>query len=471
MRIARLSLAAALLGVGLAATAYGQEDTATPVLRQPISAQQAAYEFDRFIAFGGAAASPGDQPPVPGKSGTAATNGQGKQAETAPMEAALSEEAKPEEQEPENKCRWCQNGKLADPWKLPEPHCVKNAGFDIGGWVQSGILSNAYGAPSNGPLGFNTLPDFNLHQLWMYAERKPDTTKNCFDWGARIDYIYGVDGPDTQAFGDQTWDYGWNSSSSYGSAIPQFYVELAYCDWSIKGGRFFTPIGYEVIPATGNFFFSHSYQIYYAEPFTHTGFIVTRKISEKLSAFGGWVDGWDSGFANDNAESTFLGGITATLNKKVTLGWALTAGDWGNGKVSTDGDIYMNTICLTYKPNDKWTYVLHHDLGSNTNNPNGDASWYGIGQYVIRKINDCWSAGGRLEWFDDPQGVRVVPGNEGSYYEATLGLNYKPHANVVLRPEVRWDWFAGDAAPGNLPFNNGQSNNQFAGGFDMIVTF
>ena len=378
------------------------------------------------------------------------------------------------EESGEKKCRWCCCGKLGDPWKLPEPCFVKEAGFDVSGWVQSGILTNSHGAGSNGPLGFNNLTDFNLHQGWIYAERKTDTEKNCFDWGGRVDYVFGVDGPDTQAFGDQSWDYGWNSSSRYGSAIPQLYLDLAYGDWSIRGGHFYTPMGYEVVPAPTNFFYSHSYEMYYAECFTHTGFVVTRKVNDKLTVSGGWVDGWDSGFENRNNASNFLGGATLTFSEKASLGWVLTAGDWGDGTVANTGDIYMNSFVFTYKPNDKWTYVFQHDLGSNTNNPNGDAQWYGIGQYLIRKINDCWSAGGRLEWFSDEDGVRVVPGNAGSYFEATVGLNYKPHANLVLRPELRWDWYDGDVAfPAlvNHPFNDGRSDSQFAGGFDMILTF
>lgn len=372
----------------------------------------------------------------------------------------------------ENKCRWCCCGQLADPWTLPKPCVFKQLNIDIGGWVQSGIFTNSHGASTNGPLGFNNLTDFNLHQLWMYTERKTNTDENCVDWGGRIDYVFGVDGPDTQAFGDQSWDYGWDSSSRYGSAIPQIYLELAFGDWSVKGGRFYTLIGYEVVPATGNFFYTHSYQMYYAEPFTHTGFIVTRKISDNLSVSGGWVDGWDSGFSNDNKESTFLGGVTATLSEKSTLAWALTTGDWGNGAVSSVGNLYMNSFVYTYKPNDKWTYVFQHDLGVNTDNPAGDAHWYGITQYLIRQINDCWAAGARIDWFRDEDGVRVVAGNRGSYFEATLGLNYKPHANFLLRPEIRWDWYDGSvAAADNRPFNDGRSNSQFGAGFDMIFTY
>jgi hypothetical protein len=379
-----------------------------------------------------------------------------------------------EEEEPKDTCRWCHHGKLGEAWTLPQPHVLKDSGITASGWVESGFFTNAYGAGLNGPLGFDNLTGFNLHQMVGVLEKKTDTEKKCWDLGGRVDYMFGIDGPDSQAIGDRSWDFGWNSSPDYGSAIPQMYLELAFGDWSIKGGRFWTPVGYEVVPATGNFFYTHSYTCFYGEPFTHTGFQVTRKINDKLSVFGGWVDGWDSGWANRDGADTFLGGVNLNLSKKTTLAWALTAGHWGTGAAfagANQGNIYMNSIVLTHKFNDKWTYVLQHDLASNSDNPAGDAQWYGINQYLLRKINDCWSAGGRLEWFRDNDGVRVVPGNAGNYFEATLGVNYKPHSNFLVRPEIRWDWYDGTIAAGNHPFNNGNSDNQFSGGLDMIVTF
>jgi hypothetical protein len=373
----------------------------------------------------------------------------------------------------EKKSRWCRCGEMGDPWTLPKLCALEEAGINVSGWIQGGVMTNNHGASRNGPLGFNNLTDLNLHQMWIYAERKTDTEKNDIDLGGRVDYVFGADGPDTQAFGDQSWDYGWNNASGrYGSAIPQAYADVAFGDWTIRAGRFYTPTGYEVVPATGNFFYSHSYAMYYAEPFTHTGVLATRKINDKLTVSGGWVDGWDSGFENRNKASLFLGGATLTFSEKASLAWVLSAGDWGNGSVGNTGDIYMNSLVFNYKVTEKWTYILQHDLGCNSNIPNsGDTYWYGINQYLLRKINDCWSAGARLEWFRDEDGVRVVAGNPGSYYEATLGLNYKPHANFLLRPELRWDWYEGAVANGNHPFNDGKSDSQLAAGCDLIFTF
>ncbi len=376
----------------------------------------------------------------------------------------------------ESSCRWCRCGTLADPWTLPQPAALADRNITVGGWLTGGIYGNQWGDPNNGPIGFRNVGDgFTADQLWIFAERKTDTEGGGWDIGGRVDYLFGADGPDTQAFGDQGWDYGWNSARDYGSAIPQMYVEVAYNDLTIKGGRFFTLIGYEVVPATQNFFYSHSYSMYYAEPFTHTGMLATYKVSDRLSVSGGWVNGWDEGWTGKNGGSQFLGGVTLTLSEKATLTWATTAGQIGTGAAfngAAVGDVYMNSIVFNWAMNDKWTYVFQHDLGSNYSTGAADSQWYGVSNYLIRKINDCWSFAGRIEWFQDPQGARISGGdNPGNYYEVTGGFNYKPHANITIRPELRYDWYNAFAGAASQPFNDGRESTQLSGGLDVIFTY
>ena len=53
-------------------------------------------------------------------------------------------------------------------------------------------------------------------------------------------------------------------------------------------------------------------------------------------------------------------------------------------------------------------------------------------------------------------------GNAGDYYELTFGLNYKPHANITIRPEMRYDWYEGNVASGSRPV---QQRRQLQPGF------
>ena len=100
-------------------------------------------------------------------------------------------------------------------------------------------------------------------------------------------------------------------------------------------------------------------------------------------------------------------------------------------------------------------------------------------------INPCWSANLRVEWLRDDDGARiagpasVIPplrtfdgyGFAGDFYNVTCGLNWRPHPNLIVRPELRWDWYDGLAGPTGLPFDSGNGDDQFTFGVDAIVTY
>jgi hypothetical protein len=375
-----------------------------------------------------------------------------------------------------------------EPWTLQgwlEPcHC---SSIRYGGWIQAGVRTNDQGNMTqvgNVPsCGFtNDADDLHLHQLWGYIARDAERGGCDLDWGFRADFVFGADGPDTQAFGDVGWDNGWLSGGQYGSAIPQLYVEATFDQWRVVAGHFYTIIGYEVVQAPDNFFFTHSYQQYYAEPFTHTGLLVSYDINDQWSITAGYTTGWDSGFNNTSDAHTFLGGISWTSSDEFTsLAYAVNAGRWGNGKVLNDGDIYMHSVVLSQDLGNDWTVVLHHDLGINDGlaalPPGDQAEWYGLGAYVMKQINCCWSAGGRLEWLRDDDGVRVNPLGvapplaAGNYFEATAGLNWRPRTNLTVRPELRYDWFDGVGMPFDPVGGVGTANNLFTFAVDLYWTF
>jgi hypothetical protein len=362
-------------------------------------------------------------------------------------------------------CSPCSGCCLGEPWTLFGENC---RGIKMGGWISAGGYANAHGNASNGPIGMTNVGDgFTLNQLWGFID-KPVNTGGCgWDFGGRVDYVFGVDGPDTQAFGDTGWDNDWDTARDYGSAIPQLYAEIGYNDWTVKIGHFYTPMGYEVVQATGNFFYSHAYTHHWGEPFTHSGALATYGGFDNWTFYGGWTAGWDTGFEDGGDASTFLGGASYSMCDDVTVSYMLNAGDWGtvNG-----GDIYMHSIVMELALLENLTWIIQNDLGVQSDVPGRDRHWGGVNQYMIYEINDCWSLGGRIEWFNDRDGSRGI-GPAGSYYNLTGGVNWRPHANLVFRPEVRYDWFDGQAAAGNLPYNGGQDEDQFSGGFDVVFTF
>ena len=48
-------------------------------------------------------------------------------------------------------------------------------------------------------------------------------------------------------------------------------------------------------------------------------------------------------------------------------------------------------------------------------------------------------------------------------------MNWTPSSNVIVRPEIRYDWFDGGVA--RQPFGDGQNDHQFLIGLDAIVRF
>ncbi len=338
-------------------------------------------------------------------------------------------------------------------------------GISAGGWSQFGYHSKAL------PL-FNSRPEeFQLHQMWLYAEKAIDTSSG-FDIGGRIDYVYGTDGPDTQAFGiaNDHWDNDWDNgpdNSGYGHALPQVYLEAGYCDLSVKVGHFFTLIGYEVVAAPDNFFYSHAYTMYNSEPFTHTGALFTYEIGEDLTTYAGYTMGWDSGF-EDNGDA-FLGGASMAVSDNVKLTYAATGGRFSkafpDGALSERG--YMHSIVSDVTITDKIQYIGQSDI-LRTKDAAGNIvrDTVGLNNYLIYTMTDCLALGTRFEWYN-PQNAGGTYQNQPNIYAFTFGANIKPHANVLIRPEIRWDTISGNA-DGILEDND---DDQTTFGIDTIFLF
>ena len=309
-------------------------------------------------------------------------------------------------------------------------------GITIGGWASSG-----YHTASNGL--FNNRPDeFALHQGWLYAERAASSDN---PFGFRVDLMYGIDAGDTQAFGNNPgrWDFqnGFDHGA-YGWAIPQAYGEVALGDWSVKVGHFYTLIGYEVVTAPDNFFYSHAITMYNSEPFTHTGVIASGPLGENVELYGGWTAGWDTGFDQVLDGSSWLGGASLTLTDDVTFTYISTAGNFGDRSQGLNG--YSHSLVCDMSISDNLNYVIQSDLlrvqGTGEDN-------IGINQYLLYSVNDCLGLGVRMEWWKaddntgyDYGGQSAAPISSTSYYALTGGINYRPTANWILRPEYRYDW-------------------------------
>jgi hypothetical protein len=377
------------------------------------------------------------------------------------------------------------------PWKLPQLCFFQSRGIDVGGWIEQGITFNAQrpGDGFNGPIGLNDRDrEYMLNQAWLYFV-KPTKTDGCgWDLGGRVDVVYGEDWRFGQSVGLE--DRIDNHNQYYGLILPQFYGEVAYNDLTVKFGHFATFSSYEVVPPPFNFFYSHSYlSMGYFDPVLVTGVQTEYKLNDRITLINGVNNGWQV-FQDPTNTWDYLGGIKwATEDKRATLSMMLDAGR-EIGFTGVHERTSLINVC-TYRLNDRLQYASQYTVGQEDGGsvvrPGRNAPWYGSEQMLIYKLNPKLSAGVRYEWVRDQEGSRIAgignlletdkgwlgqPGFAGSFQDLSLGLNYRPNGNIVVRPELRWDWYDGPANPaGQLPFNDFQSRNQMTAAMDLLVTF
>lgn len=359
----------------------------------------------------------------------------------------------------------------------------------VRGWLDGGFMGNSGnpGSKFNGP--YNAVDRANeamFNQAYLIAERTLPTD-GAFGVGGRVDLLYGEDFFLAQSIGWEIQPNGqnrWNSGEYYGLAMPQLYAEFGTQELSLKLGHFYTVVGYEGVPAVGNFFYSKAYSYQFAGPFTEWGGLASWKPTKNLEVIGGLVNGWNIVDSAVNAVN-FLG-KARLQNDPNTLAasFAIITGDQFSNVAllptvaNTTANRTRYSLILEARPSDRWEYVFHQWLGTQADGAplGGTALWAGIDQYLYYSVSEKWKAGARFEWFNDVEGTRVglnrpsnpnKPPLPGNYFSLTVGPNYLPTENLLIRPELRWDFYDGSA----LPYNDGTKTQQLMLGFDVILKF
>ena len=144
--------------------------------------------------------------------------------------------------------------------------------------------------------------------------------------------------------------------------------------------------------------------------------------------------------SNDTVGVVGYGGPEQTT---ATLGGAPGAspGNWRDGV----------NIVYNHKFTDKFNSYLQGDYGHEDNAflsdgaTQANAEWYAAGLWLLYDFTDKVELAFRQDYLKDRNGSRTgatfgLPvGVTPELYSSTLTLNYKPIANLQVRPEVRWD--------------------------------
>ena len=385
---------------------------------------------------------------------------------------------------------------------------VEDKRIEFGGWVNGGATYNPRQSDGfNGPVAFADQANrFQLNQLNLFLQRSVISETNKWDFGGRFDFLFGTDAVFTQAFGVPVFDVNtgellnrnnWDlhlccsSSRTYGIALPQAYLEahvpIGKNGLNIKAGHFYSPTGFETVPAPDNFFYTRAYSFNAGEPFTHTGLQANYAVNKNWavlgsavtgSATGGWDGGWDKQLGNWSG----IAGFTWNSDNRATS--LNVTGTYGETSAHSSESWAMYNIVLQHKINPKTLLVLHHVHGfangvllNNQKYANvvKDTQWMGVVTHLYYDLTENISFGFRGEWFRDRDGFRNpspfrvaaathivngVPisyaGNLSSvtiapadYYAATVGINWKAAKTVglqwnsmkklTIRPNIRYD--------------------------------
>src|SRR5207248_4834865 len=185
----------------------------------------------------------------------------------------------------------CKLADLGEACKLWKP-CCEDSQWSANGWLAQSYVWNPYQPNDkfNGPVTWtDRANDYQMNELW-YGFGRVTKTEGCgFDWGMRVDAFYGTNYRwDTSA----GFESHWGNGQFYGLVVPNSYAELVYNNWTVKAGRFISPVGYYTVGTAQNFFPVIPYTYQYGEPFTHTGVWAQNKLSDQWTVGGAVTHGW-----------------------------------------------------------------------------------------------------------------------------------------------------------------------------------
>ena len=378
------------------------------------------------------------------------------------------------------------------------------------GWLQNSYTYNALGTPHNG-LNFGVNPN-NLANRWMGNQyylivERPLEQGDKISLGYRVDNLFGNDWLFNHMHGLNETTFKPNSFNGYDPA--QFYAEIhlpgviSKGGTDIKGGRFYTILGYEVVPAVGRPLLSVPMMFNYGQPFTHFGMLATTHVNDQINWYNGTVNGYDR-WVNANYKWGYLGGFTWTSkDTKASLAVSYTAGPneypsfprasdpiylFGTSPIGFMGGQknpsyagnwrFEATEVFSYKWTDTFTQVMESDQGHEPRvpgwGPNGTpatSDWYSFGNWFLWQMykkddRDILTGVWRSEWFRDVHGIRTGTGKTDNFFEMTVGMIYKPKPWLWVRPEARYDW-----AQWTHPYDDGTRNSQFTLGVDAILLY
>ena len=347
----------------------------------------------------------------------------------------------------------------------PEPpKNIENSGpsqttpsrLNFSGWIDGSFTASS-ARSSNRPMGWNDeANEFLFQQIFFRLEKSLNTDDHAPSFGWRSDWLYGSDYFYTRT--QRPIFYNSNRPDHYGwdpvEFFAQAYLPLA-AGLDLKVGRFFAPFNKDTVEAISTPSVSRTYT-FINSPYTATGGLATLNLNKQWSVAAGAVLGNDL-FISEGNEGRFLGYLVYQSSDQVDswkIGMMLGRGSY-NQALAIDNENIVDLL-WDHRINNNWTYSFEALYGyeNGVARPGklnylgqptiGTGQILGITNYLFYQISEKVTAMGRIELFDDFQGFRTQ--YEGLYVVPAVGLTFRPAKNMLIRPELRYD-YNGESRP------------------------
>ncbi len=348
-----------------------------------------------------------------------------------------------------------------------------------------------------------------INQVLLTASKALDPKDPDYQWGMKLQFMYGSDARYTQFLGELNRVI---PDQRYQFDVVEANLQL-HVPWLTEGGidfklgQYATPVGYETIDPSTNPFYSHSYIFQFGLPFKHTGALAVTHVNSTLDVYTGIDTGANTTFGplgdNNGAVGTVFGfGLNLMEGNLTILALSHLGPEQATRVLSPLGFNAngtwrsFNDVVITYKGIEKFTLVTDFNwVRDSFGVANRPVNGFGVAQYVSYALTDTIALNARGEvWRDDnnffvaafptnngfvrfqqglsPTPVIAAPCCNTTYGSLTLGMTWKPEVPapvgaLMVRPEIRWD----HAFTGNKPFNAQRDNNAFTFGADVVISF
>ena len=374
----------------------------------------------------------------------------------------------------------------------------EDSAVQLYGWIQNSFTGNTDGTPrnlSNVTVFPNRLANqWQGNQYYVIVENVLEESDE-INLGFRFDTLFGNDWEFTKDLG--LFDNTFKTNSFAGLDFPQIYGSV-HLPWltengiDVKGGRFYSPAGFESAMAIYRPGLSVS-NIFNNTVFTYFGMLSTVHWNDRVDFYCGTVNGPNRWIDLSYVWNTLVGLKWSSIDGQTTITDFFRVGPdqlpyfpradaqfpvpgfppppYMAGKRNvgyTHRPRYYNSFMISHRWIERLNEVFEADFVIDVDSPgfgvNGTPQTtyiFGFVHWLLYDFNPKVMGFWRSEIFSDPYGAAT--GLADTYYEITLGFRYEPKPWLWIRPEARYDW-----VEKNHPYADGTRSSQLTLAFDVI---